>query len=179
MLCRLFHLRVIFGPMWSSTCVLGLTSWYWAFFVFCLKKKKLFFLGFCFFLLGSSDGFLARAWFCYWVRPESLCFWLKRLVFGSSEPLRIIDLAQARKSSLERPIAVQILKGCCRHPIFDRPQDLDVTIGTLGDTLVRVRLQFPEVSVACLASGSRDSTVRWLVLHQTLVVCLGGAGNAF
>ena len=24
-------------------------------------------------------------------------------------------------------------RGNCRHPIFDRPQDLDVTIGTLGD----------------------------------------------
>ncbi|GMP69090.1 hypothetical protein CsSME_00028483 [Camellia sinensis var. sinensis] len=27
----------------------------------------------------------------------------------------------------------RIFKGNCRHPIFDRPQDLDVTIGTLGD----------------------------------------------
>ncbi|GMP49277.1 hypothetical protein CsSME_00016316 [Camellia sinensis var. sinensis] len=45
-------------------------------------------------------------------------------------------------------------------------------------TLVCVRLEFPEVSVARLASGSLDSTVLCLILHQTLVFCLGGAGNA-
>ena len=45
-------------------------------------------------------------------------------------------------------------------------------------TLVCIRLEFPEMSVARLASGSLDSTVLCLVLHQTLVFCLGGAGNA-
>ena len=44
--------------------------------------------------------------------------------------------------------------------------------------LVCVCLEFPEVSVARLASGFLDSTVLCLVLHQTLVFCLGGAGNA-
>ena len=43
-------------------------------------------------------------------------------------------------------------------------------------TLVCVRLEFPEVSVARLALGPLDSTVLCLVLHQTLVFCLGGAG---
>ncbi|KAF5932877.1 hypothetical protein HYC85_029048 [Camellia sinensis] len=42
---------------------------------------------------------------------------------------------------------------------------------------VCVRLEFPEVSATRLASGSLDSTVLCLVLDQTLVLCLGGAGN--
>ena len=45
-------------------------------------------------------------------------------------------------------------------------------------TLVCVRLEFPLVAFARLASGSLDSTVVGLVLHQTLVFCLGVAGNA-
>ena len=43
---------------------------------------------------------------------------------------------------------------------------------------VCVRLEFPEVSATRLASGSLNSTILRLVLHQTLVFCLGGAGNA-
>ena len=43
--------------------------------------------------------------------------------------------------------------------------------------LVCVRLEFPEVSATCLASGSLGSTVLCLVLHQTLVFLLLRAGN--
>ena len=43
--------------------------------------------------------------------------------------------------------------------------------------LVCVCLEFPEVSTPPLALGSLDSTVLCLVLHQTLVFCLGGTGN--
>ena len=42
---------------------------------------------------------------------------------------------------------------------------------------VCARLEFPEVSAAHLTSASLDSTVSCLVLHQTLVFCLEGAGN--
>ena len=44
---------------------------------------------------------------------------------------------------------------------------------------VCVRLEFPESSVTRPASGSPNSTVLCLVLYQTLVFRLGGAGNAF
>ena len=43
--------------------------------------------------------------------------------------------------------------------------------------LVCVRLKFPEVSATRLASGSLDSTVLCLVLHQTLVFLLWRVGN--
>ena len=44
---------------------------------------------------------------------------------------------------------------------------------------VRARLEFPEFSATRLASGPPNLTALCLVLHQTLVLCLGGAGNAF
>ena len=43
--------------------------------------------------------------------------------------------------------------------------------------LVCVCLEFPEVSAMRLASGSLDSTILWLVSHQTLVFLLWRAGN--
>mgnify|MGYP003702779903 CR=1 FL=1 len=45
-------------------------------------------------------------------------------------------------------------------------------------TLVRVRLEFPEVSATRPASGSLDSIVLCLVLHQTRVVLLLRVGNS-
>ena len=42
---------------------------------------------------------------------------------------------------------------------------------------VCVRLKFPEVSAMRPASASPNLTVLCLVLHQTLVFCLGGVGN--
>ncbi|GMP36801.1 hypothetical protein CsSME_00008809 [Camellia sinensis var. sinensis] len=44
--------------------------------------------------------------------------------------------------------------------------------------LVRVRLEFPEVSATRPASGSLNSTVLCLVLHQTLVVLLLRVGSS-
>ena len=43
---------------------------------------------------------------------------------------------------------------------------------------VCVRLEFPEVSATHPASESPNLTVLCLVLHQTLVFCLRGVGNA-
>ena len=45
-------------------------------------------------------------------------------------------------------------------------------------TLVCVRLEFSEVSATRLTSKPLDLSVLCLVLHQTLVFFLGGAGNA-
>ena len=51
-------------------------------------------------------------------------------------------------------------RGNCRHPIFDRPQDLDVTAGTLGDYPCLCSFGVPGVlGCARLASGPPNSTV--------------------
>ncbi|KAF5933037.1 hypothetical protein HYC85_029208 [Camellia sinensis] len=81
------------------------------------------------------------------------------------------------------PVIVMTFEFCQRGATVDTPfltvlKTWTSPLEHLVITLVCVRLEFPEVSVARLASGSLDSTVLCLALHQTLVFCLGGAGNA-
>ena len=43
------------------------------------------------------------------------------------------NLLHSTRRSFATSFSAQSGAASCRHPIFDRPQDLDVTIGTLGD----------------------------------------------
>ena len=81
------------------------------------------------------------------------------------------------------PVIVMTFEFCQRGAIVDTPflTVLKTWMSPFEHSViihVRVRLEFPEVSATCLASGSPKSTVKCLVLHQTLAFCLGGAGNA-
>ena len=72
------------------------------------------------------------------------------------------------------PVIVMTFEFCQRGATVDTPflsvlKTWTSPLEHLVITLVCVRLEFPEVSVARLASGSLDATSRCLVLHQTLV----------
>ena len=80
------------------------------------------------------------------------------------------------------PVIVMTFEFCQRGETVDTPfltvlKTWTSPLEHLVIIHVCVRLEFPEVSATRLASGSLDSTVLCLVLHQTLVLFLGGAGN--
>ena len=75
------------------------------------------------------------------------------------------------------PVIVMTFEFCQRGATIDTPflTILKTWTSPLEHSViihVCVRLEFPEVSATRLASGSLDSTVLCLVLHQTLVFCL-------
>ena len=80
------------------------------------------------------------------------------------------------------PVIVMTFEFCQRGATVDTPflTVLKTWTSPLEHSViihVCVCLEFPEFSAMRLVSGSPNSTVLCLVLHQTLVFCLGGAGN--
>ena len=82
------------------------------------------------------------------------------------------------------PVIVMTFEFCQRGATVDTPflTILKTWTSPLEHSVIIhicARLEFPEPSATRLASGSLDSTVLCLVLHQTLVFLLWRAGNGF